>query len=174
MPAPFGPGATVQVTSAGEAVSIFVARVATDEMPPDQAYTKVGRTPLTFQLPPGTYRIDVQGVRSSHESLLFEMRSDSRRLLVRTGSEGMGVTGTLLTAVGVLGVVGATVILVSGTKQAENFNKAAVVVPMYIVGGVLLGVGIGLTVASKTHIDDQKPPVPGPPRGAAIRMGFAF
>jgi hypothetical protein len=142
-------------------------------MPPDYAYTKIGRTPLTFQLPPGTYRIDVQGVRSSHESLLFEMRSESRRLLVKTGSEGMGVTGTLLLGVGVLGVVGATVILASGTKQADDINKTAIVVPMYIVGGLLLGAGIGLTLGSQTNIDDQKPATT-PIKGARVRFGFAF
>jgi hypothetical protein len=162
------------VTSSGEPVSVYVARVSSaGESPPDEAYSKVGRTPVEFQLPPGTYRIDVQGVRSSHESLLFEMRSESRKLLVRTGNEGMGVTGTLLTAIGVLGVVAATVILVSGTKQEGDFNKGAVVIPMYIAGGVLLGAGIGLTIASHTNIDDQKPPQPSP-KSARLGFGFVF
>jgi hypothetical protein len=163
------------VTSSGEPVSVYVARVtAGDDMPPDSAYSKVGRTPTAFELPPGSYRIDVQGVRSSHESLLFEMRSEPRRLLVRTGKEGMSVTGTLLLGIGVLGVLGATVVVLSGTKQAKDINKTAIVVPMYVIGGLAIGAGIGLTLAGRTDIDDQKPPLQPPAKTAGVHAGFVF
>ncbi|MBK7584576.1 MAG: hypothetical protein IPI67_30865 [Myxococcales bacterium] len=103
--APFGPGATVEVTSEGLAVNVFVARMSPTavEAPADSAFIKLGKTPLAFELPPGTFRIEVEGVDIGNEAMLLEMRGDPRRLKVKTGSEGLGTTGTLLMAVGILG-----------------------------------------------------------------------
>jgi hypothetical protein len=178
--APFGPGAAVEVTSSGKPVSVFVARLRQGEpLPlPDTAFVKVGKTPLVLQLPPGSYQVEVQGFDVSNQGVLLEMRAEPRRLLVRPGSEGLGMAGTLMLGAGVIGIVGGLAILLSGSKGSE-YNKAPVLIPMFAGGGVLLGAGLGMSIASNTAIDDQSgKPTPAPPRaalgGATLSAGFSF
>jgi hypothetical protein len=157
--APFGPGAVVQVTSGGDPVNVYVARIPTGRSGPlDTDFVKLGKTPIEFQLPPGSYQIDVDGHGVSHESLRFEMRTEPRRLMVDTGAEGLGIVGTLCLAVGVTAVLAATAILVSGSKSAEKLDKPAIVIPMYAAGGLLAAMGIGFQIAADTDIDEPKAP----------------
>ena len=177
MLAPFGPGAPVQVTSSGKPVSVYVARIEQGMTLPlaDSAFVKVGKTPITFQLPPGSYEIDVQGVDVSHESLFLEMKNEPRRIMVKTGSEGLGVAGTMLLGAGIIGIVGGIAILLSGSKGSD-FNKAPILIPMFAGGAVFTGAGIGMNVASQTKLEDighEAPPVPSS-RGAMLRLGFSF
>lgn len=136
---------------------------------------KVGRTPISFQLPPGTYRIEVEAPGISNNGIVLEMRGEPRRVSAHPGSEGLGTTGTLFTAVGVLGILGATAILVSGSKAPSNFNKTSVLIPMYAAGAVLLGAGIGMSIAAKTDIDvPPSMPPPPPARGALLTFSGTF
>ena len=175
-PAPFGPGASLLVTSSAEPLTVYVAKVdpTRAESLPDSAFVKVGRTPLSMQLPPGTYRIEVEGPGISNAGMLFEMRGEPRKLLARPGSEGLGVTGTLFTAAGVLGLVGATAILASGSKAPSNFNKTSVLVPMYAAGAVLLGAGIGMSIAGSTNLEEPPRPSAPPPTPAGPRALLTF
>lgn len=163
--APFGPGASVQVTSGGGAVTVFVARRPIGAPDPiDGDFVKIGKTPIEFQLPPGSYQIEVQGHGISHEVLLFEMHGEPRRLLVSPGNEGMGVVGTLFLGVGITAILAATAILVSGSRAPQKLDKPAVVIPLYAAGGVLFGAGVGFRIASDTDIDEQKHPSRRAPR----------
>lgn len=160
-------------------MNVFVARMSPTavEAPADSAFIKLGKTPLAFELPPGTFRIEVEGVDIGNEAMLLEMRGDPRRLKVKTGSEGLGTTGTLLMAVGILGVAGATAILISGGRAPSKLDKTAVLVPMYAAGALCFGGGLAMTLAGRTRIDDLRsaPPTPaGPMRGAWLGITGAF
>lgn len=174
--APFGPGASVEVTSEGKPVNVFVAKLSATAVsaPTDSDFVKLGKTPISFQLPPGSYRIEVEGVEISNESMLFEMRGEPRKIKVRTGSEGLSTTGTLLMAVGILGVVGATAILVSGSKAPSKLDKASVIIPMYAAGALCFGGGLAMSIAGSTKLEDQKPPPGGPVRGAWLGVSGRF
>jgi hypothetical protein len=174
--APFGPGAEVSVTSEGLPVNVFVARMApTAVVPPgDGDFVKLGRTPMTFQLPPGTYRIEVEGVEISNQGLNFDMRTEPRSLEVRTGSEGLSTTGTLFMAVGVLGVLGATAILVSGSRAPSKLDKASVIIPMYAAGAVCFGGGLAMTLAGGTSLEDRKLPSGKGSQGAWLGVRGTF
>jgi len=174
--APFGPGASVEVTSEGKPVNVFVARLGptATAAPADSDFVKLGKTPLGFQLPPGSYRIEVEGVEISNESMLFEMRSEPRRLKVRTGSEGLGTTGTLLMAVGVLGIVGATAILVSGSQAPSKLDKASVLIPMYAAGAVCFGGGLAMSMAGSTKLEDVRSNSRAAVRGAWLGVNGRF
>jgi hypothetical protein len=170
--APFGPGAVVQVTSGGDPVTVYVARVAPGIGPPtDGEFVKIGKTPIEFQLPPGSYQIEAEGYGISNESLLFEMRGEPRRLLVRPGSEGLGVVGTLFLGIGITAVVAATAILASGTKAPAKLDKAAVVIPLYAGGVVVGGLGVAFAIASDTDIEEQKDPRTSPAPVRALGLG---
>jgi hypothetical protein len=148
-------------------VNVFVSRVdpatgASDPSPP----IKLGKAPITFLLPAGVYRIEVEGIDVSQGSLLLTMKSEPKHLMVRTGSEGLGSTGTLFIAVGITAILGATGILLSGGKAPSGWNKSKVLIPMYATGGVLLGAGIAMSLVATTSIDDETG-TPRPPSGSA-------
>ena len=166
--APFGPGAIVEFTSSGDPVSIYVARLRSDRPLGDSDFFKLGKTPIEAQLPPGTYQVEAEGHGLSHEQILFEMRGEPRRLVVSPGSEDMGVVGTLMLAVGITAIVGATAILVSGTRSEGKLDKPAILIPMYSAGGVLTAFGIGLTIASDTDIDEP------PARAMGVTATLSF
>ncbi|MBI3199912.1 MAG: hypothetical protein HYZ29_00130 [Myxococcales bacterium] len=175
-PAPFGPGAAVEVVSEGKPVNVFVARLAPGAaLPPsDSDFVKVGKTPLTLQLPPGSYRIEVEGVEISNEAMLIEMRSDPRRIKVRTGSEGLATTGTLFMGLGILGVVGATAILASGSKAPSGLDKAGVLIPMYAAGAVCFGGGLAMSMVGSSKLEADPPAPPERPRGAWLGVRGTF
>jgi hypothetical protein len=174
--APFGPGAVVQITSGGDPVTVYVARIPTGKRasPLDTDFVKIGKTPIEFQLPPGSYQIDVEGHGVSHESLVFEMRTEPRRLLVETGSEGMGVVGTLCLGVGITAILAATAILVSGSQSEHKLDKPAIVIPIYAAGGVLTAMGIAFQLAADTDIEEHKPARPGPAMTGGVAALWRF
>lgn len=152
-------------------MDVFVAK-ATGGPLLDTDFVKVGKTPIQFELAPGSYQLEVEGVELSHQSLMFEMRDTPRKLLVRAGKEGMATTGTLLSAVGVTAILAASVILVSGSKAPSKLDKTAVLVPMYASGAVLLGAGIGLYLGGQTRLEEQKPAAPGKTAWLTFSGGF--
>lgn len=136
---------------------------------------KIGKPPITFSLPPGTFRIEVEGIDVTQGSLLLTMQNEPKHLMVRTGSDGLGTTGTLFVAVGITAILGATGILLSGGKAPSSLNKSKVLIPMYAAGGVLLGTGITMSLVARTNIDDEtgKPrPANGRAHGLFLRTSF--
>lgn len=169
--APFGPGASVQVTSAGDPVTVYVARVAPGAgSPVDGEFVRIGKTPIELQLPPGTYQIEAEGHDISNEALLFEMRTEPRRLLVHPGSEGLGVVGTLLLGIGITAVAAGIAIVASGDK-AGDLDRPAIVIPVFAGGVVLGGLGVGFSVASDTDIEEPKAPGPQGREPHALGLG---
>jgi hypothetical protein len=144
----------------------------------EAAFVKVGKAPMTLLLPPGVFRLEVEGVGVSRGSLLVTMKGEPKQLLVRSGSEDLGTTGTLFIAVGVTAILGATGILLSGSSAPSSLDKPKVLIPMYAAGAVLLGGGIAMAVAGSTSIDDQTPrraaPPPQPGFGAGLFLRTSF
>lgn len=156
-PRPFGPGAPLEVRSEDEVVTIFVARL--DGLGPYDAprFQRVGRTPLTLELPVGTFAVEAEGYDVSNGSTTIEMRGAPKRIVVSPGSSGQGALGGIFLGIGILAVAGATVVLASGSKGTDDFDKPAVVIPAYIVGAAAVGAGIGFMVAGNTTLTEQKP-----------------
>jgi hypothetical protein len=95
--------------------------------------------------------------------------------MVRTGSEGLGTTGTLFIAIGITAILGATGILLSGSKAPSSLDKPKVLIPMYATGGVALAAGIVMSLAANTSVTDEtgkaKQPSGGV-RGLFLRTSF--
>ena len=154
---PFGPGTEVEVsTPHPRQVIVYVGRaVDLRYRPPDHEFVKIGRTPLTFELPPNeNFWLEVESPEVTRGGLLLRMGSEPKHLLVRTGSADMADLGSLSLAIGGLAVAVATVILVSGASGESRIDKPAIVIPLYAAGGALVAGGIALYFASRTDVED--------------------
>ena len=91
----------------------------------------MGITPVTFQLPPGTYLLEAEGPDVSRGTRLLEMHDMPKRLVVDTGSEGLGTAGTLLTAVGIVAILAGIVMPIGGaTGKESDLKRTETIVPV--------------------------------------------
>ncbi len=163
--APFGPGARVQFRSDGAPVQVYIAQTRPgDALATD--FKRVGRTPFSIELAPGRYRVEAEGVDISNGGMWFQMGPKPRRIVVQPGKEGLGLLGGLSLAVGITAIVGATAVLASGSKAPSTLDKPAILIPAYAAGAVLVGAGVGLNLASTTHVEET--------RGAQARADLTF
>jgi hypothetical protein len=182
LPAPFGPGTPVLVTSSKQLVTVYVAREpAEGQAPSVYDFVKTGRTPLTIQLPPGSYYLDAEADGVTRGGLLLRVGTHRRYVQIHTGSSSMSGLSTLTLAVGAACVLAATVILVSVSSGPSALKKSKFTIPLYASGGALLAGGVALYFASRTNIDDVtsenpalRPASTGRPSAllGGVRLGF--
>jgi len=139
---------------------VYVARAADLKYrPAEWEFVKIGKTPLTFELPPEeNYWLEVESPEVTRGSLLLRVDRQPKHLLVRAGSSDLGNLGSLTLAVGGLAAVVATVILISGTSGESGIDKPKILIPMYAAGAALVAGGIGLYFASRTDVEDPSRP----------------
>jgi hypothetical protein len=126
------------------------------ERPSDYDFQRVGRTPTSFELPPGSYWLEVESPSITRGSLLVKMDRQAKKLRVRGGSSTARSFSTLTLALGATALVAATAIAASSAFGEANFDRAKVVIPLYVGGGVFLGGGVALYFASRTRLDEVK------------------
>jgi hypothetical protein len=144
------------VVAAGKPVTIYVVKWSPERTALDSEFTRVGVTPVTFQLPPGIYLLEAEGPDVSRGTRLLEMRDVPKRLLVDTGSDGLATAGTLLMGIGVVAILAGTVMAVGGaTGQDSDLHKTTTMIPFFAGGAVALGGGITMFLLSRTDIEDQ-------------------
>jgi hypothetical protein len=155
-------------------VTVYVVKWSPERQALDSDFTRVGITPVTFQLPAGIYLLEAEGPDVSRGTRLLEMRDAPRRLLVETGSEGLGTAGTLLSGIGIVSILAGTVMAVGGaTGQDSDLHKTTTMIPLFAGGAVALGSGIAMFVLSRTDIEDQPSRAPTPPQAPAERAFVA-
>jgi hypothetical protein len=153
---PYGPGASIEVISSGKPATLYVVKWAGGPAPLDAEFTRIGITPVTFQLPEGTYLLEAEGPDVTRGSKLLEMRGVPKRLVVDTGSEGLGTTGGLMMGFGSVAILAGVVMLAGGTaSRGSGLDKPAVAVPLLAGGAGLLGGGIAFYFMSRTELEDQ-------------------
>jgi hypothetical protein len=164
--------------ASGRPVTVYVVKWSPERQAADSDFTRVGITPVTFQLPPGIYLLEAEGRDVTRGTRLFEMREGPRRLLVDTGSDGLSTAGTLLTGVGIVAILAGTVMAVGGASgQDSDLDKTTTMIPLFAGGAAALGSGIAMFVLSRTDIEDQPSRAPTPPPAPAERAfvaGFRF
>jgi hypothetical protein len=162
----------------GKPVSVYVVKWSSERTALDSDFTRVGITPVTFQLPPGIYLLEAEGPDVTRGTRLLEMRDSPRRLLVDTGSDGLGSAGTLLMGIGIVAILAGTVMAVGGaTGQDSDLRKTKTMIPLFAGGAVALGSGITMFVVSRTDIEEQPPGglnAPPAPSERALVGGLRF
>ncbi len=176
--APFGPGVRVTVETA-KLTKVYVAHALPDgSTPPIYDFTHVGTAPLSMQLPPGTYDVAVENEDVSRADHVVHVGTKPVVLDVKPGSSGLGSVGSLALGVGVLSVLAATVILISGSDAPAGIDKPKLVIPLYAAGGGLVVGGLTMYLVSRTSIKERPGPLPPPApqstAGLGLRARFDF
>jgi hypothetical protein len=144
----------------------------TGATPDDWDFTRIGITPVTFQLPEGTYLLEAEGPDVTRGSRLLEMRGLPKHLVVNTGSDGLGTAGTLMMGIGSVGILAGVVLLAGGTaSEKTGLDKTATAIPLLASGAGLLGAGITFYFLSRTAVEDQ---TSVKPRGAVAGLRFRW
>jgi len=158
---PFGPGLAVQIDCDKPWVYAFVARGEHDDRPafPDP-FVKVGRLPLSLELPPGTYTVLVEGDSVPTATRVFRVDRTPVRVTIKGGSQGLRDTGTLLTALGGVALVAGVLVELSGTKDEDSSKKQGIAIPLLIGGGVGFAGGLTMFFVSRTTSTDDGPALP--------------
>ncbi len=152
---------------------VYVAKgvVDTRQTYPDP-FVKVGRAPLSIQLPGGIYTVLVEGQSITSASTVFEVRGQPVHVHARPGSQGMRDLGTLFVAVGVAATVAAAVVQLSRAHTQDTAQRDRITIPLWIGGGVTLVSGFGLLLGSSSKIESDG--FAPPSAGWNIAPGAAF
>jgi hypothetical protein len=164
---PFGPGTAVSLSSDRAHAYAFVARGAMDTRPsyPDP-FVKVGRIPVTLELPSGLYTVIVESDNVTTGSKVFEVGQTPVRVTVKAGASGLRELSGWTMALGAVALLAGGVFELSGTAGDSDREKHAIAIPLFIGGGVALGGGLAMWLASGTRL--QADPVA---TGAGDRAG---
>lgn len=134
---------------------MYVARTpARGGEPSVYDFVKTGKTPLTIELPPGSYDLEAESDDATRGSLRLHVGQRRRYVQIHAGSRAMAGLSTLALAVGAACALAATVIWVSTSGGPSTLNKSKFTIPLYASGGALLVGGLALYFASRTNIDD--------------------
>jgi hypothetical protein len=156
LPRPFGPGFSVEVESSKPFVYIYVAKGAVDTTPsyPDP-FVKVGRLPVTIELPSGVYTLLAEGESVPTGSTVFEVRDRPVHVRVQGGSQPLRDTSTLLMAVGGIAVLAGLVVQLSRVAGEDSRQKNSIAIPLYVGGGIGLVSGITMFVVARTKLESD-------------------
>lgn len=148
---PFGSGVPVTLDCDKPFVYGFVAKGAVDTRPsyPDP-FVKIGRLPLTIELPAGVYTLIVEGDAVTLSSTVFEVRNAPVRVKVKGGNSGIRSLSSWMLGFGIAAVLAAGVLELSGGGEQKTQQKHAIAIPLLIGGGVAAASGITMFVVSRT------------------------
>jgi hypothetical protein len=113
-------------------------------------FVKVGRLPLTVELPSGVYTVIVEGDTITSGSKVFEVRNASAQILVKAGSSGLRELSTWLMAFGGAAVLAGGVLELSRSSHEDAKQKHSISIPLFIGGGVALLSGVAMVFVSGT------------------------
>lgn len=176
---PFGPGTLVRFQSTGATTTVYVAdtKGRTPPLEPSD-FTRLGTTPLTAELPPGTYVVEVGGRSVSAETEMLRVGEEPMRIAVAPGNADLSELGSIGLAFGIAAVLtGAGLLIIDATSDTRSVAEGKLGLPLLIAGGVVGLGGLAATVAGDTSIRDPVPlqrPAPRSHTSWSMRLTFRF
>lgn len=149
----------VVVTTEGNVTNVYVAPGDDVVAAPDTGidpFKKMGVAstgqPLRLSLAPGPYTIETEGGTASSGHATVQVGAEPTRVEVRQGDATLKTFGGILMGLGVASAIGGIIALISLPSSTDHVNK-------YAIGGALVGggvagfgLGLGLSLAGRTHI----------------------
>jgi hypothetical protein len=154
-------GVEVMFASKEPETQIYLAHGDWPDAPvyPDP-FERIGPTPFTLRLAPGTYTIECSTPTSTtgHQRFMVER---GRPLLVdvHPGSAGLKTSGAVILGLGVVATILGIVAIVSFSGNDSHYDRFAVGLPLILGGAGASGVGIVMTSvgATSVHVNRQGP-----------------
>jgi hypothetical protein len=162
-------GVPVTFTCDDPAMRIYLAHGEVGAHADPDPFVRVGRTPITIRLAPGTYSIEAESPTSStgHDRFLVEPNSPMR-IEVRPGNASVKTFGSVFIALGVVATLLGVVALVSISASDTHYNRWGIGLPL-VIGGPAVGVlGYGMTALGSTDIHVPLQPPGGAPSRASL------
>jgi hypothetical protein len=138
-------GTPVEFDSTKPLISVYLAPGIVDDTTPryPDPFFKIGRTPITVKIAPGTYTVNVESPDTTVGNTVVRVGAQPVHVRIRAGSDDMCGLGTLLFAGGAAAVLAAVVLELSYSPAPNGISKSKIAVPLFAVGGA--GVAGGLT-----------------------------
>jgi hypothetical protein len=168
-------GVEVTIVSTDPATEIFLAHgnPSIGEIP--DPYERVGLTPMTIKLAPGTYSLETASPTQStgHERFMVE-QGRPLRIEIHPGDANVKAVGAVIAGLGIVSVVLGVVAVVSFSPNDSHYDRFGVGLPLMIAGAAGCGIGIGMTVLGATAVDVQHAPQPARPAALLPTLTLTF
>jgi hypothetical protein len=168
-------GVPVTFMSKASSTVVYLAHGDVPARSEPDPFEKIGLTPVTLKLAPGTYTVETEGPTQSngHERLVVE-HDAPLTVNINPGDSNLKTVGTLLIALGVVSAVLGVVAIVSITKDDSHYDRWGIGLPLSIGGVVGAGVGFGMQAMGSTDVQAPHLPPGGVSHPAALVPTFVL
>jgi hypothetical protein len=157
-----GEGTQVTFESDRPLVSVYIAEGELRDTAPrwPDPFKKVGRTPVTVGLLPGTYTVNVESRDIPVASTVLRVGDTPVTLRVRGGNDGLRTMSTLLLAASATAVLAGIVVEASYSQAPNGISKSAIAIPLFVGGGLGLGAGLTCWLFAKPAFEQTRAKAP--------------
>jgi hypothetical protein len=149
-PAPAPPflqetGTALEFDSTKPLISVYLAPGVIEDTTPryPDPFFKIGRTPITVKVAPGTYTVNVESPDTPVATTIVRVGAQPVHVRVKAGNDGTRGLGTLLLAGGATALLAGLVLELSYSPAPNGISKSKIAIPLFAIGGA--GVAGGLT-----------------------------
>jgi hypothetical protein len=168
-------GTPLTITSDHTDTEIFVAKGPVPKHHEIDSFERVGVAPTTLKLAPGIYTFETEGPTQSSGHEVVTVDRWPMNVTVKTGDATVKTMGTILIALGVVGIVGGIVVVATFGQGDKQFDKYTLAIPMLVGGAGVAGIGVGLSFLGATSVQGAMPPSPAsPPKAAQANVSLKF
>jgi hypothetical protein len=155
-------GTKVTFESDRPLVSVYIAEGEVRDTSPrwPDPFKKLGRTPLTVGLRPGTYTVNVESPDIPVASTVLNVGDAPMTIRVRGGNDGLRTLSTFLLAASATAVLVGIVVETSYSQAPNGISKSAIAIPLFVGGGVGLGAGLTCWFFAKPAFEQTRARTP--------------
>jgi hypothetical protein len=138
-------------------ISVYVAQGIIDDTTPryPDPFFKIGRTPVTVKLAPGTYTVNVESPETPVATTIVRVGAQPVHVRIKAGSDGVRGLGTLLLAAGATSALAGLVIELSYSAAPNGVSKSKIAIPLFAIGGAGVAGGLTFYVLSGTTFEQD-------------------
>lgn len=170
-------GVAVAITSKDPSTEVYIAHGDVPGGAVPDPFERVGLTPVTLKLAPGTYTLESSSPTAStgHERFMVE-QGRPLSIDVRSGNAGVRTIGGVLAGLGIVAMLLGVVAIVSFTSNDAHYNRFGIALPLLFAGAGGTGIGVTMAVAGATdvHVRLQDRPAPARPTSVVPALVWSF
>jgi hypothetical protein len=138
-------------------ISVYLAPGVVEDTTPryPDPFFKIGRTPITVKVAPGTYTVNVESPETTVATTIVRVGTQPVHVRIRAGSESMRGLGTLLLAGGATAALAGLVLELSYSQAPNGISKSKIAIPLFAIGGAGVAGGLTFYLLSNTSFEQD-------------------